>query len=274
MSVLLQVENLSKSFRDEQFKLLGSRYFQAVADINFRLAAKQTLSIIGRNGSGKSTLVKMIAGIIPPSSGNILFKGKPLVYGDYGFRAKHIRMLFQDTNSSFNPRSNVGQILDSPLRLATALDEQQRNEKIGQTLRMVGLYPDHANIPITATSLSQKQRIALARAVILEPEIIIIDDSISALDASVKTQLVNLMLDLQQRLGIAYIYVGQNLGLIKHISDQVLVMEEGKMVELGTPQQLFTQPTTEITHRLVESYFGKMLDKQAWQTNEREEEII
>lgn len=268
MTTLLQVEDLTKSFRDERFTLFGKNYFQAVDQISFSLSAKQTLAIIGRNGSGKSTLVKMIGGIIQPTSGQILYKGQPLIYGDYAFRAKHIRMLFQDTISSFNPRSNVGQILDAPLRLATDLDESQRNQKIGQILRLVGLYPDHANIRINATSLSQKQRIALARAVILQPEIIIIDDSISALDASVKTQLVNLMLDLQQQLGIAYIYVGQNLGLIKHMADEVLVIDEGKMVEFGRPQQLFTNPHTDITRRLVESYFGKLLDSTAWQASD------
>lgn len=265
MTPLLQVFDLTKSFRDEGGGLLQPRYFKAVEQISFSLQAKQTLAIIGRNGSGKSTLVKMIGGMIKPSSGQIWFKDRPLIYGDYAFRAKHIRMLFQDANSSFNLRSNVGQILDAPLRLATRLDEDERNQKIGQTLRLVGLYPDHANIRITATSLSQKQRIALARAVILEPEIIIIDDSISSLDASVKTQLVNLMLDLQQQLGIAYIYVGQNLGLIKHMADQLLVIDEGKMVEFGTPQQLFTDPQTDITRRLVESYFGGLLDSSAWQ---------
>lgn len=120
------------------------------------------------------------------------------------------------------------------------------------------------SILIKHLSISQKQRVALARALILEPEIIIIDDAIGNLDASVRIQLLNLTLDLQQRLGISYIYVGQDLGVIKHIADTIIVMDEGKMIEYGNPQNLFTDPQTDVTRRLVESYFGKILNETAW----------
>lgn len=173
-------------------------------------------------------------------------------------------MVFQDANSAFNPRLNIGEVLDAPLRLATDWDEVQRNQKIFETLSLVGLYPDYTNLKIKNLSVSQKQRVALARALILEPEIIIIDDALGNLDASVRIQLLNLTLDLQQRLGISYIYVGQDLGVIKHIADTVIVMDEGKMIECGSPQSLFTAPQTDITRRLVESYFGKILDESAW----------
>ena len=174
-------------------------------------------------------------------------------------------MIFQDPNTSFNPRLNIGQILDAPLRLLTDLNEPQRNEKIFNTLRLVGLYPDHANVRIHTISASQKQRVALARTLILEPDIIISDDALSSLDASVKTQLTNLMLEVQERLGIAYIYVGQHLGLIKHVADEILVMDNGQMIEYGATRKLLSHPKSEITKRFVESHFGRELDDSAWE---------
>ena len=260
---LLQVEDLTKTFKGHT-RLFGSSDFNAVERVSFSLERQQTLAIIGKNGSGKSTLVKMIAGISPPTSGRILFDYHELQPDDFQYRAQHIRMVFQDANSAFNLRLNIGEVLDAPLRLATDWDEAQRNQKIFETLSLVGLYPDYTNLKIKNLSVSQKQRVALARALILEPEIIIIDDALGNLDASVRIQLLNLTLDLQQRLGISYIYVGQDLGVIKHIADTVIVMDEGKMIECGTPQSLFTAPQTDITRRLVESYFGKILDESAW----------
>ena len=250
---LLQVENLSKTF-DEPAKLFGFEQFYAVKDVSFTLNRKETLAIIGKNGSGKSTL------------GKILFNDLPLQFEDFHYRAQHIRMVFQDANSAFNPRLNIGQALDAPLRLITDWDEETRNEKIFETLSLVGLYPDYTNLKIKHLSVSQKQRIALARALILQPEIIIIDDALSTLDASVRIQLLNLILDLQEHLGISYIYIGQNLGIIKHIADQVLVMDDGEIIESGTPREIFSNPQNNITRLLVESHFGQLLDENAWQT--------
>ncbi len=123
------------------------------------------------------------------------------------------------------------------------------------------MHPDHVTIKINTLSISQKQRIALARALILDPQIIIIDDALGSLDATVKTQLTNLMLSLQEKFGLTYIYVGQHLGIIKHIADEVLVLEEGKMIEYGDTYSLFTSPQSDVTKRLIESHFGKILDE-------------
>jgi len=230
-----------------------------LSQIDQEFEAGKFYAIIGKSGSGKSTLVKMIAGITQPTSGRILFNDHELQFEDFQYRAQHIRMVFQDANSAFNPRLNIGEALDAPLRLATDWDEERRNQKIFETLLLVGLYPDYTNLKIKNLSISQKQRVALARALILEPEIIIIDDALGNLDASVRIQLLNLTIDLQQRLGISYIYVGQDLGVIKHIADTVIVMDKGKMIKSGTPKTLFTDPQTDVTGRLVESYFGKIL---------------
>ena len=260
---LLEVKNLSKAFASTT-SLFNLGSFQAVRDINFKLEQRKTLAIIGKNGSGKSTVAKMVVGIMRPNTGTILFKGRPLSYGDYKFRSKHIRMVFQDPNSAFNPRLNVGQILDTPLQIRGNLSQEERNQKIAATLRLVGLYPDHANLLIRTMSVSQKQRIALARALILEPEIIIIDDALASLDATVKIQMMNLLLRIQRKLNIAYLYIGQNLGIIKHIADDVMVMDNGKMVEYGATKTLFTQPQSDVTKRLVESNFGRILTEDCW----------
>ena len=194
----------------------------------------------------------MIIGQVEPTSGQILFRNKPLAFGDYAFRAQHIRMVFQDPNDAFD------------LRMATQLSEEARNERIFQTLKLVGLYKDHVLTPISLASNSQKQRVALARALILEPEILIIDDTSSTLDFSVKTQMINLMLELQQRLALSFIYIGQHLGLIKHVSDKLLVMHEGEILEYGTTKEVLLHPQHAITERLIESHFGKKLTMEAW----------
>lgn len=260
---LLDVKQLSKRFTD-RLGLFRSQDFYAVKDVSFSLYAGQTLAIIGENGAGKSTLAKLLAGITAPTSGEIFFNGEPLIFGDYAFRAKHIRMVFQDPNDAFDPNHNIGQVLDTPLRLATHLNEAERNQRIFHTLRLVGMYPEHTLIKISQISNSQKQRVALARALILEPEIIVADDTLGTLDFSVKSQLLNLMMSLQKRLGIAYIYVGQHLGVIKHTADQLMVMHNGEVVEYGDTKQLLLNPQQPLTQRLVESHFGKRLTEEAW----------
>lgn len=260
---LLEVNQLNKRFTD-RISLLHRQDFYAVKNVSFTLNKRETLAIIGENGAGKSTLSKLIVGITEPTSGEMIFRGKPLKYGDYAFRTHHIRMMFQDPKEAFAPNANVGQILDAPLRLATDLNEEARNERIFNTLKLVGMYAEHALVPIKETSSSQKQRIALARALILEPEILIADDTFSSLDFSVKTQLTNLMLSLQQRLNLSIIYVGQNLGIIKHMADKLMIMHEGEVVEYGNTKDVLLNPQHPITARLIESHFGKPLTEASW----------
>ncbi|QIW15444.1 peptide ABC transporter ATP-binding protein [Pasteurellaceae bacterium RH1A] len=259
----LELKNLNKIFTDT-YGFFRKQDFYAVQDISFTLNTYETLAIVGENGAGKSTLAKMIAGITQPSSGQIIFNNTPLTFGDYGYRSQHIRMMFQDPNDAFDPNHNIGQILDAPLRLGTEACEEERNERIFSTLKLVGLYPEHALLPIREASSSQKQRVALARALILSPEIIIVDDTLSTIDFSAKTQQLNLMLSLQKQLGIAYIYIGQHLGVIKHIADKIMVMHKGKMEEYGDTKQVLLNPQSQITARLIESHFGKALTEEAW----------
>lgn len=260
---LLQVSHLNKVF-DNPALFLRRRPFYAIKHLSLTLHKRKTLAIIGKNSSGKSTLAKVVAGLIPPTSGTLRFKGIELTYGDYAFRAKHIRILFQNPDVMFQPHLNVGKILDAPLCFITQMNQAERDKKINQALRLVGLYPDHANMYIHAMSSSQKQRVALARALILNPEILVIDNALASLDASVKIQMMNLLLKIQKHLGISYLYIGQDLGIIKHIADDVLVMDQGEVVEYGETKHVFTDPQSEITKRLIESEFGKILTPSAW----------
>lgn len=260
---ILEVRNLSKTFR-YRTGWFRRQTVEAVKPLSFTLRSHQTLAIIGGNSSGKSTLVKMLAGMIKPDSGEILINEQPLNYGDYSFRCQRIRMIFQQSASALNPRQRISDILDMPLRLNTDLTQQQRQEQIIETLRMSGLRSDHASYYPHMLAPGQKQRLALARALILRPQVIIADDALAAVDMSMRSQLINLMLELQEQQGISYIYVTQNIGMMKHISDQLLVMYQGEVVERGSTAEVLAAPLHDLTKRLIASHFGEALTADAW----------
>lgn len=263
VETLLEVRNLSKTYR-YRTGLFRRQHVEAVKNISFTLREGQTLAIIGENGSGKSTLAKMLSGMIEPTSGEMLIDDRALEYGDYGYRSQRIRMIFQDPSTSLNPRQRIGQILDFPLRLNTRLPAEQREKRIISTLRQVGLLRDHASYYPHMLAPGQKQRIGLARALILQPQVIIADEALASLDMSMRSQLINLMLELQEKHRIAYIYVTQHLGMMKHISDQVLVMHQGEVVERGSTADVLACPLHDLTKRLINSHFGEPLTADAW----------
>lgn len=250
---LLQVRGLCKTYQNRT-GLFRRQAVEAIKPLSFDLGVGQTLAIVGEAGSGKSTLARILAGMIEPSGGEIAIEGQPLIHGDYQTRCKLLRMIFQDPNTSLNRKIRVGQILETPLRLNTALSEEERREKVIQTLRMVGMLADHALFYPQMLSAGQQQRVGLARALILNPKIVVADEALSTLDISVRSQIINLLLKLQQELGIAYVIVANDLGLVRHISDKVIVMHQGKVVESGETQQVFAAPQHEVTKRLIQSY--------------------
>jgi len=263
IDTLLEVRNLSKTFR-YRTGLFRRQHVEAVKDVSFTLQERQTLAIIGENGSGKSTLARMLSGMIAPSAGEIVIDDHPLEYGDYGYRSQRIRMIFQDPSTSLNPRQRISQILDFPLRLNTELNTEEREKRIIATLRQVGLLRDHASYYPHMLAPGQKQRIGLARALILQPKVIVADEALAALDMSMRSQLINLMLELQAKHGISYIYVTQHLGMMKHISDKVLVMHQGEVVERGSTADVLACPLHDLTKRLISSHFGEALTADAW----------
>ncbi len=263
VETLLQVRNLSKTFR-YRTGWFHRQTVEAVKPLSFTLRERQTLAIIGENGSGKSTLAKMLAGMVEPTTGELMIDDCPMHYGDYSFRSQRIRMIFQDPSTSLNPRQRISQILEFPLRLNTDLSAEDREKRIIATLRQVGLLRDHAGYYPHMLAPGQKQRLGLARALILQPKVIVADEALASLDMTMRSQLVNLMLELQEKHGIAYIYVTQHLGMMKHISDKVLVMHQGEVVERGGTADVLASPLHDLTRRLISSHFGEALSAEAW----------
>ncbi|OIN06564.1 ATP-binding cassette domain-containing protein [Oceanisphaera psychrotolerans] len=253
---LLKVDNLSKAFVTHSglFRKVTKTAFHPLC---FTLEQGQTLAIMGDSGSGKSTLAKVLAGVLAPTKGCVYIDGEKIGPGDDKKRCKLLRMIFQDSNTSLNPRSRIGQILETPLSLNTSLDAEQRETLALDTLRMVGLLPDHYHFYPQMISAGQKQRVALARALILSPKIIVADEAISTLDISVRSQIINLLLSLQSRLGLSYVLVANDLGVVRHISDQVILMHEGYVVEAGPTHKVLTNPQSEQGLRLLQNYHNE-----------------
>ena len=256
MSALLEVDNLSKQFvtRSGLFKRTVK---EAVKPVSFTLEPGQTIGFIGQNGSGKSTLARMLAGVVEPSSGENRVNGERLEHEDYSTRCKLIRMIFQDPNTSLNPRIQIGRILEGPLKRNTNMPPDARMKRVKDTLLRVGLLPEHAYFYPQMLAAGQKQRVCLARALILQPSIIVADEALNGLDMAMRSQIINLFLELQEEMGLSFVYVSQHIGIVKHITDKVMVMHEGEVVEIGETNQVLTNPEHAITQRLVESHFYK-----------------
>jgi len=252
MSSLLQVSNLSKSF-----KLSGSWFrqktFTALEPISFEVHAHQTLAIVGETGSGKSTLAKLLVGAELPSTGNIKLNGQTLQPGNFKQRCQHVRMIFQDSGTTLNPSLTIGQLLDEPLQLNTDLKDEARNLLIRETLQKVGLLAEHMSFYPHMFSGGQKQRISLARAIILKPQVIILDEALASLDPSLRSQMINLLLDLQQQMGLAYILISHNLGIVRHFSDKIMVLCNGQVMEMGDTLNILNQPKHQYTKKLIMS---------------------
>ncbi len=256
MSSLLEVAGLSKDFITRP-GLFRKQIHHAVKPVNFTLEAGQTIGFMGQNGSGKSTLARMLAGVVEPTSGEIRVNGELLEHKDYSTRCKLIRMIFQDPNTSLNPRIQIGRILEGPLIRNTSMSAEARNKRVKETLLRVGLLPEHAYFYPQMLATGQKQRVCLARALILQPSIIVADEALNGLDMAMRSQILNLFLELQEEMGVSFVYVSQHIGVIKHITDKVIVMHEGSVVEAGPTQDILANPNHPITQRMIDSHFNK-----------------
>ena len=250
MSKLLEVKDLCKSYRRKNY-WLNKKKTTVLAPISFTVEAHQTLAIIGETGSGKSTLAKLLVGAEPASSGCVYLNGQVLESTSYKQRCQHIRMIFQDSGTTLNPSLTILQLLDEPLKLNTPFDEIKRKDLIRTTLQKVGLLGDHMNFYPHMFSGGQKQRISLARAIILQPQVIILDEALASLDPSLRSQMINLLLDLQQQMGLAYILISHNLGIIRHFSDNIMVLSQGEVVESGKTRDVMNNPQHKVTQKLL-----------------------
>lgn len=253
---LLEVENLSKTFQLNRRLLSKDELLQANINISLKLEAGKTLAIVGETGSGKSTLARQLVGIEKPTLGTIRFRGESLDFNNKSQRQKRfkeIRMVFQNPYESINPQLRIGTTLDQVLKINTQLSKSQRTEKINQVLRLVGLPVEYKDRYPHMFSGGQRQRVAIARAIILEPSIIIADEPLSALDVSIQAQILNLLQNLQETLGISYIFISHDLNVVEHIADTVMVMYKGRVVEYGNVSQIFDEPLHPYTQALFAS---------------------
>ncbi len=232
---------------------------QAVGGVSFKLRQGQTLAVVGESGCGKSTLARMVSLIEAPSSGELRLNGVDVVQASQPERhalRRVVQLVFQNPYGSLNPRKKIGAILEAPLEINTTLSASQREQEARAMLALVGLRTEHYERYPHMFSGGQRQRIAIARALMLKPALIVADEPVSALDVSIQAQVLNLLADLQQELGLAYLFISHDLGVVRHIAHEVLVMYLGHAVEQGSKQALFTQPLHPYTQALLASTPG------------------
>lgn len=251
MQPVLKVQALCKTF-NIRAGLFSRKKFEVLKNISFCVGKGETIAVIGETGAGKSTLAKLLAGADSADTGQILLESN--IIEDDGVRddqCRHIRMIFQDSAASLNPGLTIGDMLDDCLQYNTDSDQLARQEKIDATLSKVGLLIDHQHYYPHMFSVGQLQRVALARALILDPKVVVLDEALSALDPSVRAQTVNLLLKLQKETGLTYVLITHHLSLVRHISDQLVVLEKGEVVEYGRTEEVFQNPQSKVTQRLI-----------------------
>ncbi|RUO31946.1 peptide ABC transporter ATP-binding protein [Aliidiomarina sedimenti] len=254
MTSLLRVENLNKAYLHKG-RWWAPKRIRALNNVSFDLESGQTLAIMGETGSGKSSLAKIIAGAERPSSGTVYLRGKPLKAQDYRFRCRHIRMVFQDTDASLNPHLTIGRQLEEPLLFNTHLSSEQRRETVSEALLKVGLLPEHAVFHSHMMSTGQKQRACIARAIMLNPDVIVADEALAALDSSIRAQIINLLLDLQRDMKMSYVFVSHSPEIIRHIADKVMIMRHGEIVTYEDTASVFNKPVDGYTESLLQQTY-------------------
>jgi len=253
---LLEVTDLVKHFPIKSGVLIDREVDQvrAVDGVSFKVEKGKTLGLVGESGSGKSTACRAVLQLIKPTSGSVKFEGQEIAgLGRRRMRPlrREMQMIFQDPYASLNPRKRIGQIVGDPLRRQGVAKGADLRRRVQELLERVGLAGEHYNRFPHEFSGGQRQRIGIARALALKPKLVICDEPVSALDVSIQAQIVNLLDDLQDELGLAYLFVAHDIGVVRHISDRIAVMNEGKIVEQGTADQVCENPKDDYTKKLL-----------------------
>ncbi|MCB4203392.1 dipeptide ABC transporter ATP-binding protein [Deferribacteraceae bacterium V6Fe1] len=252
-NILLKVENLKKYYSVGKSLFSKPKTLKAIDDISFFIKKGETVSLVGESGCGKSTTGKMILKIEEPTAGKIIYDSKDIVglnKNELKEYRKKVQIIFQDPYSSLNPRWKVGQIIGEPL-LLSGQDLGDYKDKILEIMDKVGLLKDHYDRYPHQFSGGQRQRICIARSLILQPELIVCDEPVSALDVSIQSQVLNLLLDLQKEFNLTYLFISHDLSVVNHISDRIIVMYLGKIVETGSAEDIMNNPKHPYTKALL-----------------------
>ncbi|MFZ1815432.1 MAG: dipeptide ABC transporter ATP-binding protein [Rhizobiaceae bacterium] len=248
-AIVLKGTNLSKTYEVSRGPFRKPAEVRALVEADFELEAGKTLAVVGESGCGKSTLARLVTMIEEPTGGKLLIDGAPARPGPESRRA--IQIVFQNPYGSLNPRQKVGTILEEPLKLNTSASAAERRQKAEEMMVRVGLRPEHYDRYPHMFSGGQRQRIAIARALMLRPRVLVLDEPVSALDLSIQAQVLNILMELQNEFGLAYLFISHDLSVVKHIADDVMVMYLGKVVEYGSARTVFTNPRHPYTKALL-----------------------
>lgn len=277
MATVLEARNLVRDYHIGGTLFGGGRTVHAVKGVSFKLEQGKTLAIVGESGSGKSTLARILTLIDRQTAGELLIDGETIDIGKTGVTAamrRKVQIVFQNPYGSLNPRQKIGNVLMEPLLLNTKMPAAERRDLALEMLTKVGLLPEHFNRYPHMFSGGQRQRIAIARAIIMRPSLLVLDEPVSALDLSVQAQILNLLADLQDEFGLTYVFISHDLSVVRYIADEVMVMYLGEAVETGTREKLFANPEHPYTKALfaatpradVESIKARLAKKAALAT--------
>ncbi len=271
---LLQVRDLKKFYYRERLFSSEEKPVRAVDGVSFSIRKGETLGLVGESGCGKTTTGKAVLRLIEPTSGQILFKNQDILSLNREAVRKlrpHMQFIFQDPYESLNPRMRVGEIVGEGLEVHNIARGREKMERVSGLLRKVGLHPQDAQRYPHEFSGGQRQRIGIARAISLDPELIVADEPVSALDVSIQAQILNLLMDLRDQLNLTYLFISHDLRIVKHISDRIAVMYMGKIVEMAKGEELFHRPLHPYTQLLLAA-IPKMSPFQKERESVREEQ--
>ncbi|MFP7571795.1 ABC transporter ATP-binding protein [Marivita sp. S2033] len=248
---VMQATALQRHYEVSSGLFQKPRLLKAVAGVDFEVTPGKTLAVVGESGCGKSTLARMVAMIEEPTEGTLTLNGKPVQRENWADLRQSVQIVFQDPYGSLNPRQRVGNILMEPLVINGSLSKTEREAKAREMLQLVGLRPEHFDRYPHMFSGGQRQRIAIARALMLDPKVLVLDEPVSALDLSIQSAILNLLLELQERLQLAYLFISHDLSVVRHVADEVIVMYLGRAVEKGPKEELFDAPQHPYTVALL-----------------------
>jgi dipeptide transport system ATP-binding protein len=257
--IVVEARNLQRTYDVRRGLFRAPAQLRAVGDISFRLERGRTLAVVGESGCGKSTLARMVALIEKPTAGQLMLVGADAVNPPHERKRElrqAVQLVFQNPYGSLNPRKKISTVLEDPLAINTTMGKTERAAKAREMLARVGLRPEYANRYPHMFSGGQRQRIAIARALMLSPRLLVADEPVSALDVSIQAQVLNLLADLQAELGLAYLFISHDLGVVRHIAHDVLVMYLGHAVEQGPKSRIFARPLHPYTQALLASTPG------------------